>query len=82
MLRSFWPVTYQASSPATDIVIDGGLGMGNDWPDYVALRTEIGRRVSVRFLPEAASGKLPWGTISTIYESRRNPLVVYAMRNS
>ena len=30
-----------------DIVIDGGMGMGNDWPTYVALRTEIGRRVTV-----------------------------------
>jgi NAD(P)-dependent dehydrogenase (short-subunit alcohol dehydrogenase family) len=30
-----------------DIVVDGGMGMGNDWPTYVALRTEIGRRVSV-----------------------------------
>jgi NAD(P)-dependent dehydrogenase (short-subunit alcohol dehydrogenase family) len=29
-----------------DIVIDGGMGMGNDWPTYVALRTEIGRRAS------------------------------------
>ncbi len=29
-----------------DMVIDGGMGMGNDWPNYVALRTEIGRRVS------------------------------------
>jgi NAD(P)-dependent dehydrogenase (short-subunit alcohol dehydrogenase family) len=29
-----------------DIVIDGGMGMGNDWQTYVALRTEIGRRVS------------------------------------
>jgi NAD(P)-dependent dehydrogenase (short-subunit alcohol dehydrogenase family) len=30
-----------------DIVIDGGMGMGNDWPTYVALRTEIGKRVTV-----------------------------------
>jgi NAD(P)-dependent dehydrogenase (short-subunit alcohol dehydrogenase family) len=30
-----------------DLVIDGGMGMGNDWPTYVALRTEIGRRVGV-----------------------------------
>ncbi len=29
-----------------DIVIDGGMGMGNDWQTYVALRAEIGRRVS------------------------------------
>jgi NAD(P)-dependent dehydrogenase (short-subunit alcohol dehydrogenase family) len=28
-----------------DIVIDGGMGMGNDWPTYVALRAEIRRRV-------------------------------------
>jgi NAD(P)-dependent dehydrogenase (short-subunit alcohol dehydrogenase family) len=30
-----------------DIVIDGGMGMGNDWQTYVALRAEISRRVSV-----------------------------------
>jgi NAD(P)-dependent dehydrogenase (short-subunit alcohol dehydrogenase family) len=30
-----------------DIVIDGGLGMGNDWQTYVALRTEISKRVSL-----------------------------------
>jgi hypothetical protein len=30
-----------------DIVINGGIGIGNDWLTYVALRTEIGRRASV-----------------------------------
>jgi NAD(P)-dependent dehydrogenase (short-subunit alcohol dehydrogenase family) len=28
-----------------DIVIDGGMGMGNDWPTYVAFRAEIRRQV-------------------------------------
>jgi NAD(P)-dependent dehydrogenase (short-subunit alcohol dehydrogenase family) len=30
-----------------DIVIDGGMGMGNDWQTYAAFRAEIGRRVSM-----------------------------------
>jgi NAD(P)-dependent dehydrogenase (short-subunit alcohol dehydrogenase family) len=29
-----------------DLVVDGGMGAGQDWPGYLAFRSEIGRRVS------------------------------------